>query len=340
MVTIKDIAKKLGVSPSTISKALSDKKDVSAATKEKVKKAVRKSGYFPNSIAQALVTKTTKTIGLVTPYLGNPTLIERVKGIQEAAFASHHILISCLNEGSVEEEGEQIKALLSRRVDGIIITPVKYDEKLVEIIKKAAVPFVFMSEMINGISCDFTGDDDYNGGRLAAEHLVSLGHKRIAYFGTLSGVYSNKEVLKGYRKVLKEKAIKYDKNLITRGNHDKKVLEKNLTRVLALKNPPTAIFAWSDIMAIGILENLKQRKIKVPQDISLMGYDNMDFLSVFHIPLTTISQPNYQIGYTAAQLLLERIEKGTEFPPRKIIHKPELVVRESTSSVPLLKRGI
>ena len=280
-----------------------------------------------------LVTKTTKTIGLVTPYLGNPTLIERVKGIQEAAFAHHHILISCLNEGSVEEEREQIKALLSRRVDGIILTPVKYDEKLLQIIKKATVPFVFMSEMINGIICDFTGDDDYNGGRLATEHLVSLGHKRIAYFGTLSDVYSNKEMIKGYRKVLKEKVIEYDKYLIMRGNRDKKVLEENLTRVLDLENPPTAIFAWSDIMAIGILEALKEKRIKVPQDISLVGYDNMDFLSVFHIPLTTISQPNYQIGYTAAQLLLERIEKGIELSPRKIIHKPKLVIRESISKV-------
>jgi DNA-binding LacI/PurR family transcriptional regulator len=218
-------------------------------------------------------------------------------------------------------------------VDGIILTPVKYDEKLLQIIKKATIPFVFMSEMIDGISCDFTGDDDCEGGRLATEHLASLGHKRIAYFGTSSEVYSNKEIIKGYRKILKEKAIKYDKNLITRGNRDKKVLEENLTKVLALENPPTAIFAWSDIMAIGILEALKEKGIKVPQDISLMGYDNMDFLSVFHIPLTTISQPNYQIGYTAAELLLERIEKGVELPAKKIIHKPELVIRESTSKV-------
>ncbi|MCK4307030.1 LacI family DNA-binding transcriptional regulator [candidate division WOR-3 bacterium] len=330
MITIKDIAKKVGVSPSTVSKALCDRKDVSSTTKKRVKTVVEKLGYSPDSIARALVTKFTKTIGLVTLYIGNPTTIERIKGIQESAFHKHHILISCLNEGNIEEEIEQIETLISRRVDGIILTPVKYNEKLSKIIEKAKIPFVFMSEMLDGVDCDFAGDDDYEGGKLATEHLVTLGHKRIAYFGVSEEIYSDGEIRKGYRKILEQYEIKYDEELVTSGNLDEKALKANLTRILDFKNPPTAIFTWSDIMAIGIFKKLKKRNIKVPDDISLVGYDNMDFASVFHIPLTTISQPNYQIGSTAANLLMERIEIGNQLPPRKVVYKPELIIREST----------
>ena len=129
-----------------------------------------------------------------------------------------------------------------------------------------------------------------------------------------------------------------DGELIALGNLDHKVLEENLIRILALKDPPSAIFAWSDFMAMNILEKLREREIGVPEDISLVGYDNVGFLSLFHMPLTTISQPNYQIGSTAANLLMERIEKGDQLPPRKVIFKPELVVRQSTSKVGICTR--
>ncbi len=331
MLTIRDVAKEAGVSVSTVSKALADRKDVSASTKKKIKNVAEKLGYSPNSIARALVTRSTRTIGLVTPYLGNPTIIDRVRGLQESAFRNHHILISCLNEGDVEEEREQIEALVSRRVDGIVLTPIKHDKELLGILEKARIPFVFMSEMMEGVDCDFTGDDDYEGGRLAARHLVALGHRRIAYFGVSGEASSGRQVLRGCREVLEEHGVAPDEALNAFGNQDRGVLEENLTRVLALKDPPTAVFAWSDIMAMHILQGLKERNIRVPEDVSLVGYDNVEFLSFFHVPLTTISQPNYEIGSTAADLLVERIEKGDQFLPRKVIFKPELIVRESTA---------
>ncbi len=332
MVTIKDIARQLRVSPSTISKALSDKKDISPAMKKKVQQLAGKLDYHPNSIAQSLVTKKTRTLGLVLPYLGNPTTIERIRGIQHICHKNGYILISSLSESDIEEEKRQITALISRRVDGIILTPAENDPRFIRLIKEAGVPFVLMGELVGGVDCDFVTGDDFEGGKLATKHLVGLGHRVIAYFGSLAQTYSDQNLLSGYQNTLKKNSLKFRKELITRGNNEKETLKRNLRKVMELSAPPTAIIAWSDIMAINILSLLKTMHLKVPEDVSLVGYDNIDFLSLFHIPLTTISVPNYQMGNKAASLLLERIEKNRKVPFQKIVFAPKLVVRNSTAT--------
>ena len=174
--------------------------------------------------------------------------------------------------------------------------------------------------------------NDFEGGRIAIEHLVSLGHRRIAYFGSSPRTYSDRNILAGYQKALKDHALEFKKELVSWENNEKETLKKNLKKTVELPSPPTAIIAWSDIMAINILDLLKNMDIKVPEDISLVGYDNIDFLSLFHIPLTTISVTNYQMGNKAALLLLERIEKSRKGPFQKIVFKPKLVVRNSTAA--------
>lgn len=332
MVTIKDIARKLRVSPSTVSKALAEKKDISPEMKRKVQQLANELGYLPNSVARALVTKKTRTIGLVLPYLGNPTTIERIRGIQHVCHKNGYILISSLSEGSVEEERKQIEALISRRVDGVILTPMENDPCLIRSVKESGAPLVLMGELIDGVDCDFVAGNDFEGGRIATEHLFGLGHRRIAYFGSSARTYSDQNILSGYQDTLKKNSLKFRKELITWGNNEKERLKENLRKIMGLSAPPTAIIAWSDIMAINILDLLKNMDIKVPEDISLVGYDNIDFLSLFHIPLTTISVPNYQMGSKAASLLLERIEKSRRGPFKKVVFNPELVVRSSTAA--------
>ncbi len=334
MNTIKDVARKAGVSPGTVSKALLDRHDVSTLTKRRVKRVAEEMGYIPNIIARSLVTNRTNTIGLITPYLGNPALIERIRGIQNACLSNNYLLITCLNEGHFEEELNQIEALIARKVDGIIITPTSNSLKLKEFIKKIEIPMVLMSEMIEGVDCDFVGEDDYEGAKTGMEHLISHGHRNIAYFGSFPEIYSDSRLVKGYRDTLEKHGIPYRKELVFWGNTDREMLSKNLERVIDTALPPTAIFAWSDVIAIDILSNLEKMGKQVPEDISILGYDNIDFLSLFHIPLTTVAQPNFLIGQKTVELLLECIERdGKNEPTGKLIFRPELIVRKSTGPV-------
>ncbi|MCM8830013.1 MAG: LacI family transcriptional regulator [Candidatus Omnitrophica bacterium] len=334
MTTIKEIAKKAGVSPGTVSKALSGRKDVSPITKRRIRKIAEELGYIPNFIARSLVTNKTHTIGLVTPYLGNPALFDRVRGVQNRCISSHYILITCLNEGEFKEEAMQIETLLSRKVDGLIITPSGESEELRSLIMKIECPVVLMSEMIEGLDYDFSGEDDYEGGKIATEYLITLGHRDIAYFGNSPDIYSDRCILKGYKDTLERYAIPYRSKHIFWGNTEKNTLEDNIEKLLSMPEPPTGIICWSDIIAIGVLNKLESMGKKVPGDISVVGYDNIEMLSLFHIPLTTIGQPNFLIGQKAVELLLERIEnRETKEPARKVIFKPELIVRNSTGPV-------
>ncbi|MBN1445915.1 MAG: LacI family DNA-binding transcriptional regulator [Candidatus Omnitrophica bacterium] len=331
MNTIKDVAKKAGVSPGTVSKALLDRHDVSNSTKRRVKRVAEEMGYIPNIIARSLVTSKTNTIGLVTPYLGNPALIERLRGVQNACLSNKYLLITCLNEGGAEEELSQAEALIARKVDGIIITPTGNSIKLKEFISRIEIPVVLMSEMIEGTGCDFVGEDDYEGAKTGMEHLISLGHRNIAYFGSFPEIYSDGRLAKGYRDTLEKYGIPYRKELVLWGNTDRDILEKNVERVMNTVSAPTAIFAWSDIIAIDIMSKLGKMNINVPEDVSIIGYDNIDFLSLFHIPLTTVAQPNFLIGQKTVELLLECIERdGENEPTGKLIFRPELIVRKST----------
>lgn len=331
MTTIKEIAKKAGVSPGTVSKALADREDVSVRTKRRIKKLAEELGYIPNYIARSLVTNRTHTIGLVTPYLGNPALVERIRGIQNTCLEREYFLVSCLNEGKEKEERAQIKALLSRKVDGLILTPSSQSKELKNLIKEIEIPVVLMSEMIDGLDCDFVGEDDYEGGKIATEYLIKLGHRDIAYFGNSPDIYSDRCILKGYKDTLERYGIEFKKEYIFWGNAEEKILEDNIENLLT--NTATGIICWSDVIAIEVLKELEKRDKKVPEDISVVGYDNIEMLSLFHIPLTTIGQPNFLIGKKAVEVLLERIEKRTDEPARKVIFKPELIVRGSTGRV-------
>jgi len=334
MNTIKDIARKAGVSPGTVSKALLDRDDVSTSTKRRLKKLAAELGYVPNVIARSLVTNRTSTIGLVTPYLGNPALIERIKGIQNTCFGNKYLLITCLNEGALEEETDQIEALISRKVDGIIITPTTNNAKLHELVSNIEIPVVLMSEMIEAANCDFVGEDDYEGARIGMEHLISLGHSNIAYFGESPEIYSDGRIIKGYRDTLEKYHIDYRNELVVWNNAERHMLEMNVEKVINVPVPPTSILAWSDVIAVDIMKKLEAMGKRVPEDVSIVGYDNIELLSLFHIPLTTISQPNFLIGQKITELLVERIENnGMNEPQRKLIFRPELVVRKSTAPV-------
>ncbi|MCM8817246.1 MAG: LacI family transcriptional regulator [Candidatus Omnitrophica bacterium] len=330
MVTIKEIAKKAKVSPATVSKALSGTYGVSSKTRKRVKKLAEELRYIPDYAARSLVTNKSFAIGLVTPYLANPALIERIRGIQNRCLSNQYVLITCFYEKDTRQEEKQIETLLSRKVDGLIITPIAENDELKNFIKKIDIPVVLLSEMLEGLECDFVGEDDYEGGRIATEHLIKLGHRNIAYFGNSPDVYSDRCITKGYKDTLEKYEIKFSQDYIFWGNTDKEILGKNIEKVLSFHQQVTGIICWSDIIAVEIVKKLESMNIKVPEDISVVGYDNIEMLSIFHMSLTTIGQPNFLIGQKAVSALLPSINGANLQPPQKIILKPELIIRNST----------
>ena len=330
MAGIKDIAKKADVSIATVSKALTGKEDVSKATRRKIIRVARHMNYRPNPIARSLVTRRTNTLGLIMPYITNPASTERLHGIQHAAFEREFMFISCLsanNDNNTEQKYFQM--LCDRQVDGIIIMPIEKNTKDFLSHRSSDISVVIMSECINNLPYDFVGNDDEEGGRIACEHLVKGGHKHIAYLGNSPSVYSDIEVIKGYRNVLEKHHIKESSKLITFGNTNRDTLRKNISNLMSLSPRPTAIMTWSDMIAFWCLEELEKLNIDVPGDMALIGYDNIELSAMFRIPLTTVGQSNYQIGASAADCLIDQIQNKHTVHPRKIIFQPRLVVRES-----------
>ncbi len=339
MAGIKDIAKKADVSIATVSKALTGKEDVSKATRRKIVRIARRLNYCPNSIARSLVTRKTNTLGLIMPYITNPASTERLHGIQYAALGREFMFISCLSENDGKDtEQKYFQMLCDRQVDGIIIMPIEKSTEDFLSHPSFNIPVVIMSEYINKLPYDFVGNDDEEGGRIACEHLVKGGHKYIGYLGNSPSVYSDIGIIKGYRNILEKHHIKENSKLITFGNTNRDALRKNISNLLSLSPRPTAIMTWSDMIAFWALEELEKLNVNVPGDMALIGYDNIELSAMFRIPLTTVGQSNYQIGASAADCLIDRIQNKLTDHPRKIIFQPSLVIRESCGLKNTLKK--
>ena len=327
---LKEVAKEAGLSISMVSKALSGKKEISIDTKRKVQKIAQKLGYSPNILARSLVKKYSMTIGLITPYVGHPTAVERIRGMERAASERGYLVVSCTNDGFPEEENKQIDILLGRMVDGIVIQPTGDRPILIKKLESSGKPFVLMSDFIRGVETDFVGDDDREGGRLAARHLIETGYNKIGYLGSNEDSSSDREILQGIKEVLSKKGIIIDNGQITWGNMSRDRVRENVPR-LAEKGVE-AIIAVSDLTAIWTIKELERIGISVPEEMAVIGYDGIELSGFFDIPLTTLEQPNFLIGYKAGELLIKRIKeekKGSRGPKERIIYSPRLVIRRS-----------
>jgi len=329
-VTLADIAKAARVSVAAVSKALNNRPDISAATRKRIKRIAAELGYVTNLAARTLSINKTQTIGVVMPFPHIPTVTDRLRGIQAAALDHTYLTSVAFHDGGPEAETKQIRMLLGR-VDGLVITPVNQSDEIEHYLKKAGIPLVSMSEPFRHLETDFVGDDDREGGRLAARHLLEENRFPIAYLGETPDTPSDLAILEGIEDVLSESGERMDERMIRWGNLDMHGTRKNVDALLALPRRPQALFAFSDLTAMWALERLEAKGLRVPEDVALMGYDNILFAALARVPLTSIEQPNFDIGYQAASILLERLteEKGNG-PCKKVIFKPKLVVRSST----------
>jgi LacI family transcriptional regulator len=333
MATIRDVAHLAGVSPSTVSHVINETRYVSDETKAEVLAAMEALNYRPNAIARSLRQKKTHTIGLIVPDSSNPFFAEVGRGVEETIFAQGYSLIIGNSEGNLEKELLHINVLTEKQVDGIMFVAAGLSTAHILTLQSHNMPLVVVDREVPGVNVDVVLTNHLQGGYVATVHLIGLGHRHIGCITGPAELPSSADRVAGYKRALIEYGIDPDEELIVRGEFDSPSGYRAVKRLLALSQPPTALFACNDLMAIGALSGAIEAGYHVPDDLSIVGFDNISLASFSIPPLTTVAQPTAQLGAMAAQMLMERIRDIT-LPPRRRVLPIELIVRSSSAPPP------
>lgn len=333
LVTIKDIARELNISPSTVSRALKDHPDISTDTKKAVNALAKKLNYQPNSIALSLRKSKTNTIGVVIPEIVHFFFSTVISGIEDVAYAAgYNVIVSQSNE-SYEREVTDMKALVASRVDGFLVSLSKEtrDFEHLKQIHEKGTPMVFFDRVCEEINTSKVVIDDYNSAFKATEHLIEQGCKSIAHMAGPQNLTIGKDRLEGYIAALKKHQIPVREDLIDRtGSSTVEEGIEQSTRLLNLPAPPDAFFCNNDMVAIGSMKAIKKKGLRIPDDVAVVGFSDWSVSSLVEPSLTSISQPGYEMGETAARLFIEQIERGESFIPQTRVLQTQLTVRESS----------
>ncbi len=331
--TIKDIANYTGFSVTTISLVLNGKADkIPKSTKDVIFDAVEKLNYRPNQIG--LVKKRTKTIGLVISDVSNVFFSNLAKGVEDECRRNGWNLILCNTNDLHKRDLEYIQVLADKGVDGILFCmSLDSDKKRalesVDLMKKLKMPFVMIDRFLEEVDCCSVIVNHRSGGYAATKHLLELGHQNIACVAGPLALEDSQHRLKGYKEALEEYGIAYDPDLIYEGNYDRESGKEAVEYILGLSKKVTAIFSFNDMSAYGVYNRLKKHNYYIPRDMSLVGYDDIFFSEILDVPLTSVSQPVYDMGVEAVQQIISEIGSGVN--SRKCItFQPKLTVREST----------
>jgi LacI family transcriptional regulator len=329
MVTIKDVAKTAGVSVGTVSNVLNELETVTEANRSKVLKTIRELGYRPNKIAASLSKKKTMNIGLIVPDISSPFYSDLIKGVTETLESHGYNVFLCGSGSDISKETKIISDLMSMWIDGIILIPVYSSRRDIKEMKDIDIPIVLVNREIKGWTRDIVIFDNFGGAYEATSFLIKNNHKKIIILDGPKYSRSFEDRLLGWKTAMEENRL-YNKNLVFRGDfsvesgHD--MMLKSLDELVGID----AVFASSDLIALGALNALEEKNIKVPDDISIIGFGDI-YLSKFLKPsLTTIRRPFYNIGKTAVSILLEKInDKPDDERFKKFIIKGKLEIRDS-----------
>jgi DNA-binding LacI/PurR family transcriptional regulator len=331
-ITIKDIARKLGISVSTVSRAMRNLPDVNKQTREAVHELAAQLNYTPNLIAKNLKTNKTNTIGVIIPGFIMHYYASAISGIQnEASKAGYNIIIGQSDE-SYETEMRNVETMVKSRVDGFIVSVSKETKNFQHFVEleRRGLPLVFFNRVCPEIHTSRVIVDDYKGAFKAVEYLVQTGCKKIAHIAGPSNLLVSRNRLNGYLDVLKKFNLEICNDLIAECDFSVES-GRTATEKLLERCQPDAIFVVNDAAAFGCLQILKGRKIRIPDDISVVGFTNEPLSDLIEPTLTTVSQPSYEIGRSAAQLFLRRVEEGIHnFSPQTVMLNTELIIRNST----------
>ncbi len=329
-VTLKDVSRKAGVSVNTVSRVLNGKPDVSKKTRERVVQVAAELGYVPDGVAQGLRRKATQTIGVIVTDIGNPFFSAVVKGIEEETRNAGFQIILMNTDENPTLEKDAVCVLLQKRVDGVLMTPCQKSDEPVKMLVRRNMPLVLVARRFDNVPTDFVVNDDLLGGFLATEYLISKGHRKILFLNGPPEIWSAQQRLAGYRNALAKYGIPEREDLIVSTTAKMEGAYETTTSLLTRGCEFTAVYAFSDLLAMGVIRALREAGRRVPGDVAVAGHDNIDFADLLETPLTTVDMSKTRLGRQAAQILLARLRGQDESPvPRGIVLAPRLVVRES-----------
>jgi len=329
VITIADVALRAGVSKTTVSHTLSGKRPVSEETRRKVEQAVQDLGFRPNILAQGLRMQRSQTVALIIPDITNPFYPVLARGLQHALVEQGYHTFLCNTDGQLEQEQAFLDDVVHRQVDGIVLVPFQLTTEAIEGALAANIPVVSIGKVIDHPYVDIVRPDDTQGAREATEYLIAHGHRRIGMITGAIGVAISERRLAGYREALERAALVFDPQLVVRGNFVRQEGREAMRTLLALEHRPSAVFCGNDLMAIGAMDAVREARLVIPQDMAIMGFDDIDAASLVTPALTTVLNPAYELGEIAGRYLLERIFDEYEGERRCMIVPHRIIERAS-----------
>ncbi len=337
--TLNDIAERAGVSVSTVSRVLNKKAQryrISPETEQRILKAAKELSYRPNDLARGLRLRKTNTIGLIAPDVSNPFFAYIIKRVQGVAHSMGYSLIVCNTDENLEQEIAHLNLLLRNRVDGLIAMPVGLRHEHYEDCVDKEIPLVLLDRCFDELSVRSVVVDNYGGSFEAMEHLIGFGHERIAMIQGLPGTYTNTARLNGYRDALEAHGLPFDDELVVGSDFRQENGYMETKLLLSMADRPTAIFATSDTITLGALQAIYEEGLSIPEDMSVVMFDDVDFAPYLRCPLTAVRQPKELMGEMAVKLLVDEI-RGDRHGPHpagnsRVVLKPRLVPRASVTA--------
>jgi len=327
--SIKDIARTAKVSHSTVSRALRDSPLVSQETTERIKKIALEAGYRVSAVARSLATSKSRTIGVVVTSVRDPFVAEVVTAIESMAINHGYSVFLASCNAEAEREAKVVELFEERRVDGIIVMDSRVGSLYAAHLSKMKVPIVLINKFIPGDFIYSVAIDNLIASRDATSHLIQLGHTRIAYIGDRDGFQLDTDRFGGYRQALENADISFQPHLVAHGDGKPGGGEEAMEQLLKLPERPTAVFCFNDMSALGVLRALRAHHLRVPEDVSVVGFDDLFFAPYTFPPLTTVSQPKEHMGRLATEIVLKLLS-GTSCD-YNIKVQGQLIVRESTA---------
>ncbi|MET3116177.1 LacI family transcriptional regulator [Undibacterium sp. GrIS 1.8] len=333
MATMKQVAEKARVSTTTVSHVINNTRVVSEDARERVLSVIQELRYIPSAVARSLKNDKTQTLGMMIPNNSNPYFAEVIQGIEDESFRLGYNIILCNSYDDPKKQAAYTRVLMEKRIDGLILVSSGIDLELTQLLADEAIPKVLVDREVPGVAADFIEADHEQGGYLATKYLLDLGHRRIACVSGPKTLLPSGDRVSGYLRALKEAGVDYNSDYLAHSDFTSQGGFSAFQQLLALPNRPTAIFASNDLMAIGGLCAAQQAGMRIPDELSVVGYDDIALASFSTPPLTTIAQPKYEIGVLTARVLVNRI-LNAELPFRREMLQTELIMRQSTGPAP------
>ncbi len=331
MITIKDVARRAGVSITTVSHVVNATRFVGEATRTRVLEAISALNYVPSAVARSLKNNRTQSVGVITPNISNPFFAEVVRGIEDGCWALGVNVILCNSDDQVDKQARYLRSLAEKQVDGIIVFSSGSSADVARDLDALPMPKVVVDREVGTVSADHVAVDQELGGYLATRHLIDLGHRRIACITGSAGLAPTQARVAGWTRALNEAGLRPSAALLADGGFTSEGGFRAAQRFLSSRSVPTAIFASNDLMALGALCAAGLAGIGVPDDLSVVGVDDIALAEYANPPLTTVAQPKYDVGMLTAQLICERIANAA-LPFQRRLLSPSLITRRSTAA--------